>query len=69
MPKQATEFPHGKIHLFGRDIPLKNNLGVNMKWLTLDERKVYLKFLDEKKKSNDDNAIEVLRGTYLTKSR
>ncbi len=65
MPQQATKFPHGKLHIFGRDIPFKRNGGLNMKHLTLEERKIYLKFLEEKKLKNEQSAMASLASAYL----
>ncbi len=37
MPKQATEFPYGKQSVFGRNIPLKSNGGLNRVYLTITD--------------------------------
>jgi hypothetical protein len=50
MAKQSTQFPHGSLNVFGRNIPLKSNGGLNMVHLTLEERTIYKKFLVEKKR-------------------
>jgi hypothetical protein len=65
MVKQATSFPHGKLNIFGKDIPLKTNGGLNMKYLTLEERKIYLKFLEEKKLKNEQSAMDSLKSAFL----
>jgi hypothetical protein len=65
MAQQATSFPHGKLHIFGKDIPLKKNGGLNMKFLTLEERKIYLKFLEEKKLKNEQSAMASLSSAFL----
>lgn len=64
MTTKATAFPHGKLHIFGRDIPLKANGGLNMKYLTLEERKIYLKFLEEKKLKNEQSAMASLSSAF-----
>lgn len=66
MAKQATQFPNGKLNIFGRDIPLKANKGgLNMKFLTLEERKIYRKFLEEKKLKNEASAMASLASAFL----
>jgi hypothetical protein len=65
MPKQATRFPHGKLNIFGRDIPLKRNGGLNMVYLTLEERKIYFKFLEVKKLKNEQSAMASLKDAFL----
>lgn len=64
MAKQATKFPHGKLNIFGRDIPLKANGGLNMKFLTLDERKTYKDFLEKKKLNNEKDAMASLSSAF-----
>ena len=59
MAKQATKFPHGKIHLSGRYVPLTISGGVNMRYLTLEEKKIYLEVL-EKSKPNNQGLINIL---------
>ena len=65
MATHAKSFPYGKLNIFGRDIPLKSNGGLNMKYLTLDERKIYLKFLEEKKLNNEQSAMASLKSAFL----
>jgi hypothetical protein len=65
MAKKASVFPHGKLNIFGRDIPLKVNGGLNMKFLTLHEREIYLKFLEEKKLKNEQSAMASLAAAFL----
>jgi hypothetical protein len=65
MPKQATRFPRGKLNIFGRDIPLKRNGGLNMVYLTLEERRIYLNFLKEKKLKNEQSAMASLASAFL----
>lgn len=65
MAKQATHFPHGKLHVFGRDIPLKSNGGLNMIYLTLDERRIYKNFLVEKKLKNEESSMAALQSAFL----
>ena len=65
MAKQATSFPYGKLEVFGRDIPLKKNGGLNMVYLTLEERKIYSKFLEDKKLNNEKSAMETLGKAFL----
>jgi hypothetical protein len=63
--KQATEFPFGKKNVFGRDIPLKRNGGLNKKWLNNEERRIYDKFLKLKDEKVEERAIETLTDEYL----
>ena len=65
MAKQATHFPHGKLNVFGRDIPLKANGGLNMVYLTLDERRIYKTFLEEKKLKNEQSSMAALQSAFL----
>lgn len=65
MAKQATHFPHGSLHVFGRNIPLKSNGGLNMIYLTLEERAIYKKFLVEKKLINEESAMAALQSALL----
>jgi hypothetical protein len=65
MAKQATKFPHGKLNVFGRDIPLKSNGGLNMVYLTLDERRIYKTFLEEKKLKNEESSMASLKSAFL----
>lgn len=65
MTGQAQTFPYGKLSIFGKDVPLKKNGGLNMKHLTLDERKIYLKFLEEKKLKNEQSAMASLSSAFL----
>lgn len=65
MAKQATHFPHGRLHVFGRDIPLKSNGGLNMVHLTLEERTIYKKFLVEKRLKNEESAMAALQSALL----
>ncbi len=64
MAKTTTLFPYGKLNIFGRDIPLKRNGGLNMKYLTLEERKIYLKFLVDKKLKNEKSAMDQLEKAF-----
>lgn len=66
MAKKATQTSYGTLHIFGRDIPLKRNGGLNMKFLSLDERKIYLKFLEEKKLTNEQSAMASLKSAFLS---
>lgn len=65
MAKQATQFPHGSLNVFGRNIPLKSNGGLNMVHLTLEERTIYKKFLVEKKLKNEESAMAALQSALL----
>jgi hypothetical protein len=65
MAKQATSFPYGKLKVFGRDIPLKKNGGLNMVYLTLEERKIYINFLKDKKLQNEKSAMDTLGKAFL----
>jgi hypothetical protein len=65
MAKQATKFPYGKLNVFGRDIPFKSNGGLNMVYLTLDERRIYKTFLEEKKLKNEESAMASLKSALL----
>jgi hypothetical protein len=65
MAKQAKNFPHGKLNVFGRDIPLKSNGGLNMVYLTLDERRIYKTFLEEKKLKNEESSMASLKSAFL----
>lgn len=65
MARQATSFPYGKLTIFGRDIPLKSNGGLNMVYLTLDERRIYKAFLEEKKLKNEESSMAALASAYL----
>jgi hypothetical protein len=64
MTKKATEFPHGKLHIFGKDIPFKSNGGLNMKYLTMEERKTYKEFLEKKKLKNEKDAMASLSSAF-----
>jgi len=65
MPRQSTTFPFGKLSVFGRDIPLKSNGGLNMVYLTLDERRIYKTFLEEKKLKNEQSSMAALQSAFL----
>ncbi len=65
MAKQATHFPHGSLNVFGRNIPLKSNGGLNMIHLTLEERILYKKFLVEKKLKNEESSMAALKSAFL----
>ena len=65
MAKQATNFPNGKLNVFGRDIPLKANGGLSMTYLTLDERRIYKTFLEEKKLKNEQSSMAALQSAFL----
>lgn len=57
MVKQATKFPHGKIHLSGRDIPLTKSGGLNMRYLTLEEKKIYLEHIEHLEKAKTNHVL------------
>ena len=65
MAKQATHFPFGSLNVFGRNIPLKSNGGLNMVYLTLDERRIYKEFLVEKKLKNEQSSMASLKSAFL----
>jgi hypothetical protein len=65
MARQATSFPHGSLNVFGRNIPLKSNGGLNMVYLTLEERVIYKKFLVEKKLKNEESSMAALQSAFL----
>lgn len=62
--QKRDKFHYGKLHIFGRDIPLKDNGGLNMKFLTLEERKVYKEFLEKKKLKNEKDAMTSLSSAF-----
>jgi hypothetical protein len=51
MAKKTTSFPYGKIIVSGRDVPLNKDGGVNMRYLTAEEKKIYKKILEDRKRN------------------